>query len=212
MGRDATITQEQVNAAADALVALDQKPTNRAVLDRLGSGSMATVVKLLQNWRAGQVRTSASIDDVMDAEVSRSISNMLARRITEATTESNAKLAELQSDLSSVISENERQAAQIESQEAELSALRAQVQSQAGQIEQLETEAARAREQIIFETKARETAQVALGKAELRIESLPMLHDELREARADAKRSGEEAAELRGKLAGLEQSGKVKKP
>ncbi|WP_062059555.1 DNA-binding protein [Cellvibrio sp. OA-2007] len=210
MGREATITQEQVNAAADALVAAGQKPTNRAVLDTLGSGSMATVVKFLQNWRAGQSRASAAIDDAIDAEVSRSISNMLARRILDATAEANSKLAELQSDLASVIGENERQAAQIEAQEAELNALRAQAQSQSGQIEQLEVEAVRAREQIASEAKAREAAQVALGKAELRIESLPSLLEELRDARADAKRTGEEAAELRGKLAGMEQAAKSK--
>lgn len=206
MAREATITQEQVNAAADALVAAGQKPTNRAVLDKLGSGSMATVVKLLQNWRAGQVRASAAIDDAIDADVSRSISNMLARRITEATAEANAKLAELQNDLASVIAENERQAAQIEAQESELAALRAQVQSQSGQIEQLTADAIRAREQIAIEAKAREAAQIALGKAELRIESLPALLEELKEARAEAKRAGEAAAELRGTLTGLEQA------
>src|SRR3546814_16491265 len=108
MARIATITQEQVNAAADALVTAGQKPTNRAILDKLGSGSMATVVKLLQNWKAGQVRASATIDDVVDADVSKAIGNMLARKITEATSEANAKLADLQSDLSSVIRSEER--------------------------------------------------------------------------------------------------------
>src|SRR3546814_606365 len=135
MARIATITQEQVNAAADALVTAGQKPTNRAILDKLGSGSMATVVKLLQNWKAGQVRASATIDDVVDADVSKAIGNMLARKITEATSEANAKLADLQSDLSSVISENERQASTIEEQNEEMARLRAQVQTQSGQIE-----------------------------------------------------------------------------
>lgn len=208
MAREATITQEQVNAAADALVTSGQKATNRAVLDAVGSGSMATIVKLLQNWKAGQVRTSAAIDDAVDPDVSRSIANMLARRISEATAEANAKVADLQSDLATVITENERQAAEIEAQATELSALHDQVQSQAGQIEQLSINAERARDMITGETKAREAAQIALAKAELRIESLPGLQEELRQARAEAKRAGEEAAELRGKLYGLEQKNK----
>src|SRR3546814_12874140 len=117
------------------MVTAGQKPTNLAILDKLGSGSMATVVKLLQNWKAGQVRASATIDDVVDADVSKAIGNMLARKITEATSEANAKLADLQSDLSSVISENERQASTIEEQNEEMARLRAQVQTQSGQIE-----------------------------------------------------------------------------
>ncbi|WP_455289003.1 DNA-binding protein [Cupriavidus necator] len=36
MGREATITQEQVNAAADGLRAAGQRPTVRAVRERLG--------------------------------------------------------------------------------------------------------------------------------------------------------------------------------
>ena len=57
--------------------------------------------------------------------------------------------------------------------------------------------------QIAIETKAREAAQIALGKAELRIEQLPALLEDSKEARTEAKRSGEEAAELRGTLAGM---------
>src|SRR3546814_13282419 len=90
---------------------------------------------------------------------------MLARKITEATSESNAKLADIQSDLSSVISENERQAATIEEQNEEMARLRAQVQTQSGQIEQLKTDASSIREQLTSEIKSRETAQIALDKS-----------------------------------------------
>lgn len=203
MTREAPITQEQVNAAADALAAAGQKITNRAVHDAVGSGSMATIVKMLQSWKAAQIRTSASIDDAIDTEVSRSISNMVARRLKEAGAELNEKVAELQNDLSSVIGECEKQAALIEAQDSELARLRALVQSQTGQIEQLTRDVAHAREQIAVEIKNRESAQIALAKAELRIESLPALLEELKVARAEAKQTGEEAAELRGKFAGL---------
>ena len=79
MAREATITQEQVNAAAEAMVGAGQKPTNRAILDKLGSGSMATVVKLLQNWKAGQVRASTAIDDVVDPDVAKAIAVSLTQ-------------------------------------------------------------------------------------------------------------------------------------
>lgn len=95
MPRDATITQEQVNAAADAIQASGQKPTTRNVREALGSGSMATVLKFLQVWQGSQVRQSRAIDDTLDPEVARVINNMLARRIQESTAEVNTRLAEL---------------------------------------------------------------------------------------------------------------------
>src|SRR5260370_13445777 len=61
MGREATITAEQVNAVADALKAEGVKPTARAVRERLGNtGSMGTVTRLLQQWRDAQQRQAAS--------------------------------------------------------------------------------------------------------------------------------------------------------
>lgn len=203
MAREATITQEQVNAAADSLVKDGQKATNRAVLEVLGSGSMATVVKFMQVWRSGQSRQSQQINDEIDPAVAGAISNMIAKRIQEATSEANAKLAEQQSDLDAVIAENERQAAEIAELAAQLEAARAQCQTQAGQIEELKTSEQRLRDELTHEIKARESAQVALAKAELQIASLPELNEELKTARAESKRSGEEAAELRGRLAGL---------
>src|SRR3546814_1340865 len=77
--------------------------------------------------------------------------------------------------------------------------------TQSGQIEQLKTDASSIREQLTSEIKSRESAQIALGKAELRIESIPSLTEDLKQARAEAKSAGQEAAELRGKLAGMEQ-------
>ena len=53
MGREATITYEQVAAAADAMKVAGGKPTSRGIRERLGNtGSMGTVNKLLQAWKA----------------------------------------------------------------------------------------------------------------------------------------------------------------
>ncbi|MGD9700764.1 DNA-binding protein [Acinetobacter sp.] len=203
MARKATITQEQVNTAANDLVASGQMPTNRAVLEKLGSGSMATIVKLMQQWRSSQDRAKANVDEVLDAKVVQSIQNMLSIKIKEATAQKYSEIALLQNDLQNVITENEHQAILLEENDVQLSELQAQVQSQAGQIEQLETEATRLREQISQEIKLREAAQFTLAKAEVRIESLPAIMEELKEARAEAKRKGEEVAELRGTLVAM---------
>ncbi|KZC24023.1 integrase [Rhodanobacter thiooxydans] len=47
------ISQEQVNAAADALVAAGNKPTVEKVRAALGTGSPNTVTRMLDTWRSG---------------------------------------------------------------------------------------------------------------------------------------------------------------
>src|SRR3546814_14376671 len=120
---------------------------------------------------------------------------MLARKITEATSEANAKLADLQSDLSSVISENERQASTIEEQNEEMARLRAQVQTQSGQIEQLKNDASSIREQLTSKIKSSESAQIALGKADRSIEYIPELTAYMKPARTKAKRQDKQDTE-----------------
>lgn len=77
MGREATITYEQVAAAADAMKVAGSKPTSRAIRERLGNtGSMGTVNKLLQDWRAGQERRIGNAL-VLLATLQRAIPNSL---------------------------------------------------------------------------------------------------------------------------------------
>ena len=46
------ITQEQVNAAADTLVAAGDKPTVEKIRQALGTGSPNTVTRMLDVWRS----------------------------------------------------------------------------------------------------------------------------------------------------------------
>ena len=58
MVREASITQEQVNAAANALRAAGSKqPSVRDVRKELGDiGSQATVLRMLNVWKGNQVK------------------------------------------------------------------------------------------------------------------------------------------------------------
>jgi hypothetical protein len=47
------ITEAQVHAAADALVAAGERPTVERIRAHLGSGSPNTVTRLLDTWWAG---------------------------------------------------------------------------------------------------------------------------------------------------------------
>lgn len=207
MARESTITQDQVAAAADNLKTQGIKPTARNVRDALGSGSMATVLKFLQQWQGNQVRQSQAIDDTLDPSIGRAISNQIAAKVQEATADSTARLADLQAETDNVIAENERQAAEIEAQAGELAALQEQHAALVGRAQQIETDSTRTAAELVAERQAAEAARVELAKAELRLEAVPRIEaeiekvrDELLQARAQATEQHEAAAVATAKL------------
>ena len=196
MAREATITFEQVAAAADSIKAKGGKASARSVREVLGSGSMATVLKLLQQWQSGQVRQSASIDDTLDPSVVRAISNQIATRVQEATADTTARLADLQAEADLIIVENERQAVDLEAQAAELVVLHGQYAELAGRAQQLESEAGRTAAEWVAERRATEVARVELAKAELRLEVVPKIEAEIEKVRAELLQARAQSAEL----------------
>jgi chromosome segregation ATPase len=196
MAREATITLEQVATAADNIKAQGGKASARAVREVLGSGSMATVLKLLQQWQSGQVRQSADIDDTLDPSVVRAISNQITIRVQEATADTTARLGDLQAEADLIIVENERQAADLEVQAAELVALHQQYAELAGRAHQLESDATRTAAELVAERRATEAARVELAKAELRLEAIPKIEAEIDKVRAELLQTRAQAAEL----------------
>jgi chromosome segregation ATPase len=151
----------------------------------------------------------------------RAILDFLGQEIAAAKAGLEASLAESCQAATDLATENERQGAQIESQATALAELAAENATQRGRIEQLDAETVRTKHEAALqveaaearvhsEQQARETAQVALAKAELRLEALPRLEEESnrrqtaldaeRLARTDAKRL---AATAEAKAAGL---------
>lgn len=185
MARESSITYEQVAAAAVNLKAQSQKPTARNVREVLGVGSMATVLKFLQQWQSGQVRQSQAIDDTLDVTIVRAISNQIASKVQDATAEATAQLADLQSETDTLITENERQTAELESKAVELSALQEQHSALAGRTNQLEDESKRTAEALIAERQVSEVARVELAKAELRLEAVPRIEAEIDKVRLE---------------------------
>lgn len=220
MPRESSITQAQVDAAADTIKAEGGRPTSRNLRERLGTGSMGTLHRMLQHWQDGQVRqieTTLTLPPAMQ----RAILDFLGQEIAAAKAGLEASLAESRQAATDLATENERQGAQIESQATALSELAAENATQRGRLEQLEAETIRTKHEAALqveatearahsEQQAREAAQVALAKAELRLEALPRLEDESarrqtaldteRIARTDAERL---AATAEVKAAGL---------
>lgn len=202
MARESSITYEQVAAAAGNLKAQSLKPTARNVREALGVGSMATVLKFLQQWQSGQVRQSQAIDDTLDVSIVRAISNQIASKVQDATAEATAQLADLQSETDTLITENERQAAELESKVIELATLQEQHSALAGRTNQLENENKRTAEALLAERQASEIARVELAKAELRLEAVPRIEAEIEKVRL-------ELAEERTKSSNLHETAAV---
>lgn len=220
MPRESSITQAQVDAAADAIKAEGGRPSSRNLRERLGTGSMGTLHRMLQHWQdsqARQIETTLTLPPAMQ----RAILDFLGQEIAAAKAGLEASLAESRQAAADLATENERQGEQIERQTTALAELTAENATQRGRSEQLDAETVRTKREAAVqveaaearahsERQAREAAQVALAKAELRLEALPRLEDESnrrqmaldteRLARTDAERL---AATAEAKAAGL---------
>ena len=153
MGREATITPEQVHAVADTIKAEGGKPTLRAVRERLGTGSMGTVNKYLQQWKTGQDRQAAA-ELVLPPALQRAVLDFMATELEAARAPLEAELADQQQTAGDLAAENERQAEAIEGQAAELAQLAAEKAAAEGKAEQLATDLATAKEEATQERLA----------------------------------------------------------
>lgn len=226
------VSYETVAAAAESLSKDEKRVSVRSVMGVLGGGSPNAILPLLNQWKAGRPVAQAT-----EINVDPRIGQIIAEQITKATAEARSdieqRLAEVEAD-ASAIAEAGREAEQaLEAAQAEIAKLTTQAQTQAGQIEQLKADAeqvkrdaadqvataqaaardavTKAEEIAARERGEREVAQVALAKAELRLEAMPKLQAEVEKLQTalDAERqakavSDAKAAALDAKATGLE--------
>lgn len=206
MARETAITQEQINAAADAIRAEGARPTARAVRERIGSGSMATILKLFQVWQGGQVRPAEQAVSLPPA-LQRALVDFIGQEIAGARATLEADLVTAQTAQHDLIVECERQAATIETQAQALEASIATQAEQAGRMGQINSDLTRATNDIQQERLAAEAARTELAKALLRLEAMPRLERELDTLRADLaeERQARTAAEQTAAVAIVEQ-------
>ena len=179
MGRESTITFEQVAGVADALKINGLKPTSRAVRERLGNtGSMGTINKLLSRWKSGQDRpVSAAL--VLPPALQRALLEFMDLELTRARTTLEAELVEQQQEASDLATENERQVVDNEAQGETIERLRAEVSAHKGRTGQLDADLVVARGEAARERSGAELARTELAKAQLRLEAMPRLEADL---------------------------------
>ena len=196
MAREATITQEQVNEVAGRLRAAGVKPTARAVREELGSGSMATVLKHLQVWQAGQVR-QAEVPVTLPPGLQRALVDFIGQEVAAAKLTLEADLVVAQQANVDLIAESERQATALDEAEQGLEGLRSARDALQGRIGQLTADLEASQVAGEAQRQAAENARTELAKQQLRLEGLPKLEAEVERLRValDAERAGRVLAE-----------------
>lgn len=120
MARTSNITFGQVAQIADAMKAAGNRPTARAVRERIGSGSMGTIHKLLQQW---QGKGSEADEETEAAELPNHIQSALmdfiVTEIATACEPLNEELQAIKNEAEQIATENERLCLIIADQEKE---------------------------------------------------------------------------------------------
>lgn len=196
MPREATVTQDQINAVASEIKAAGGKPTGRLVREKLGTGSMGTIHKLLQQWQAGQVR-QADATLTLPPALQRAILDFLGQEISVARAGLETELAEQQQAATDLAGENERQQETIQIQAEALESMTAEKAVAEGRASQLEHDLEMAREEAVRERQAAEAARTEHAKAQLRLEAMPRLEADLQALRTELEkeRQGRQQAE-----------------
>ena len=177
MAREASITQAEVSAEADRIRASGGKPTARSIREALGTGSMATVLRLLQNWQSGQVKPPAR-EVVLPAGLQKALVDFVGGEVVAAKAPIQEELASAQQSIRDLISENESQTAMIADQAEKIAALTTQLDQVQAVSDQRTKEFEQLTAEIQHERAAVQDARIELAKAQLRMESLPRLEAE----------------------------------
>lgn len=198
------VTFAEVAAVADRIKARGERPTVQRVRGELGSGSLATLQRHFTAWREKN-RTGAVESVTLPVELQRAMLGHIERAAAEARADLQDELAETQSEREALTEELERQGGTLAAVEERAASQAGEIERQAGTIATLERGLAEAQETASRERTVAETARKEAALAELRLESLPALRDELTELRKkldeerDARRLADiAAAELRG--------------
>ncbi|WP_426178089.1 DNA-binding protein [Massilia sp. TWR1-2-2] len=207
MGREAKITYEQVAAAADAMCAANIRPSSRTLRERLGNtGSMGTINRLLQEWKATQERQLVQ-PLTLPPVLQRAILDFMAQELATAKALLESTLAEQRQEMADLAIENERQGADIEDRIQAEVVLRADLATLQGRIAQTEGELTHARRETRNEREDAAKARIDLAKALLRLEAMPRLEadlaalrEELKTEHQDRTAATQEAAVLEAKL------------
>ncbi|REE06586.1 plasmid replication DNA-binding protein KfrA [Paraburkholderia sp. BL27I4N3] len=184
MAREPNITQEQVSKAAESIRGAGGRPTARAIRERLGTGSMATVLRFFQAWQDAQVKP-AEPPAALPQALQRGLLDFVAAEVDRSRIELRTELDIANQANADLIIESERQGLMVENLTASLEKVHAERAELSGRLGQVEAERDASRQEAAAERRAAESARTDLAKALLRLEAMPRLEKDLHDARRE---------------------------
>lgn len=183
MVREAKISQEEVNAAADKIRAAGVKPAARSVREAMGRGSMGTILKFLQVWQSGQMQAPGAVT-ILPATLQRALVEFIGQEVASAKAALESDMVTIQQSNADLIAESERQDVSIETQLQDIDTLQATNAELAGRLTQLSADLDESRNDAQSQRLAAEWARTEKAKTELRLEGVPRLEAEIDRLRA----------------------------
>lgn len=169
MARETSITFGQVAQIADTLKASGQKPTSRAIRERIGSGSMGTIHKLLQQWKGKAAPDTEDTDaPELPSAVIKTLTDWIATAAAEATETASDQIDEMKDEAAQLAADNEQLNALIESMQEQLNDYRGEIGKLSGMVEANRAELKKASERDDLKTAALDAAQEQIHRAEER--------------------------------------------
>lgn len=208
MARDATISQQDVDVVVEQLLVGGEKPTARAIRERLGRGSMATVLRYLQVWQACQERP-VDRPVALPPALQRSLVDFICQEVTAARVALEAELALAQQVNADLMRESERQAAALDEMDKSLEALRCERAEVLGRQAQLSADLAASQQTAEAQRQAAEAARSELAAQRVLLDRLPRLEGEVELLRTalDGERAARVVAEQAAAVAAAKLNG-----
>ena len=190
----ASVTQDRVYAAAEAIEAAGGRASVRTVRDHLGGGSPNQITPLLAAWRAKRPVVAAG-EIQLDPRIGQLIAEQVRVAAGEAARRADERASEAEDTLSLCQAECTDLGESLATTVTELETVRAQREQLSGTITELREDLARTRSEALAEIDAahaksereREAAEAArqgLARAELRLEALPRLESDIEQLRS----------------------------
>lgn len=135
MARTSNITFGQVAQIADAMKAAGNRPTARAVRERIGSGSMGTIHKLLQQWQGkGNEGDEEKEAAELPNHIQSALMDFIGTEIATACEPLNEELQQAKADLEEIALDNEGLNKAFDQEAAEVVKLTAELGNAKGQL------------------------------------------------------------------------------
>jgi chromosome segregation ATPase len=124
MARTSNITFGQVAAIADAMKAAGNRPTARAVRERIGSGSMGTIHNLLKQWSGKEQADEEGDAAELPSHIQSALMDFIGTEIATACEPLNEELQAAKEAADAIAEDNERLNSAWEMQDLDLSRCR----------------------------------------------------------------------------------------